>query len=451
MKIIVACGENGAMGFEKRIPWHIPDDLKRFRQLTTDAIVIMGRLTYESIVHFTKNKQGLPKRHNIVVSRSSEKFHDNQFGSLHAALESVKDSPKQIYVIGGAGLYEEAMRHRSCTHIEYTRVFLSPPFDVKFPAINPTFYEVAETSDIKEHDTIKYQFVTYVRRHAEYQYLDLLQSVMRSGEISNNRTAVSTLRRFGHSMRFDLQDSFPLLTTKEVFWRGIIEELLWMLNGRTSAKQLRNKRVKIWDGNGSRKFLDSIGLTDRKEDDLGPIYGFQWRHFGAAYKDCDTDYTDQGIDQLKQVINDIKTTPKSRRLIVSAWNPVDLDKMALPPCHVLYQFYCSNEKELSIMMYQRSCDMGLGVPFNISSYAALCCMVAHLTGMKPGELVYNMGDVHVYTNHLDALKEQLKRQPMSFPKLEIDASVEKLEDFEFEHFRLLNYTHHPKLEMQMVV
>jgi thymidylate synthase len=186
---------------------------------------------------------------------------------------------------------------------------------------------------------------------------------------------VGTLSKFGCQMRFDLRTHFPLLTTKRVFWRGVAEELLWFISGKTNARALQEKDIHIWDGNASRAYLDSVGLTEREEGDLGPVYGFQWRHFGARYVDMHTDYTGQGVDQLSELVQTIRTRPYDRRLILSAWNPAALREMALPPCHMFAQFYVANG-ELSCQMYQRSCDMGLGVPFNIASYALLTRCVA---------------------------------------------------------------------------
>lgn len=183
-------------------------------------------------------------------------------------------------------------------------------------------------------------------------------------------------------MRFNLRDNvFPLLTTKRVFWRGVVEELLWFIRGSTNAKELSQKDVHIWDANSSREFLDSCGFTNRKEGDLGPVYGFQWRHYGAKYQNMDTDYSGQGIDQLKQIIDKIQHSPNDRRIIMSAWNPGDISEMALPPCHCLVQFYVNNG-ELSCQLYQRSADMGLGVPFNIASYSLLTYMLAHISNLK---------------------------------------------------------------------
>lgn len=252
-------------------------------------------------------------------------------------------------------------------------------------------------------------------------------------------------------MRFDLRDNtFPLLTTKRVFWRGVAEELIWFIHGDTNAKTLQDKNIHIWDGNSTREFLDKCGFTDREEGDLGPVYGFQWRHIGAEYKTCKDDYTGQGIDQLNEVITRIKTNPNDRRIIMTAWNPIDIPKMALPPCHCLVQFYVANG-ELSCQMYQRSADMGLGVPFNIASYALLTYMIAHVTGLKPGDFVHTLGDAHVYLNHVEPLKEQLQREPRPFPKLYIKRKVERIEDFVFEDFEVKDYNPHPKINMEMAV
>ncbi|XP_044749333.1 thymidylate synthase-like isoform X1 [Coccinella septempunctata] len=286
--------------------------------------------------------------------------------------------------------------------------------------------------------------------HEENQYLGHIQNILNKGVERGDRTGVGTLSIFGAQMRYSLRESFPLLTTKRVFWRGVVEELLWFIRGSTNALELRAKNVNIWDGNSTREYLDSVGLTDRIEGDLGPVYGFQWRHYGAEYKDMFTDYTGQGIDQLENVIETLKSNPNDRRIIMCSWNPIDLPKMALPPCHCLVQFYVANN-ELSCMLYQRSADMGLGVPFNIASYALLTNMIAHITGLKPGEFIHTLGDSHVYLNHVEALKVQLQRKPRPFPILKIKRKIDKLEDFTFEDFELIDYKPHPKIEMAMAV
>ncbi|XP_039294718.1 thymidylate synthase [Nilaparvata lugens] len=285
----------------------------------------------------------------------------------------------------------------------------------------------------------------------ELQYLNLVQKVLDSGYKKMDRTGTGTLSLFGAQMRFSLKNGvFPLLTTKRVYWKGIVEELLWFIKGSTNAKELSEKGVHIWDGNSSREYLDSLGFTDRVEGDLGPVYGFQWRHFGAEYKDMFTDYRSQGVDQLRDVITKITTNPDDRRIIMCAWNASDLTKMALPPCHCLVQFYVAGN-QLSCQMYQRSADMGLGVPFNIASYSLLTYMIAHVTGLEPGEFVHTIGDCHVYLNHVDALKVQLQREPRQFPQLKINRTVTDIEDFKFDDFELVDYKPYPKIDMQMAV
>lgn len=285
----------------------------------------------------------------------------------------------------------------------------------------------------------------------EMQYLDTIRRIIDTGDKRVDRTGVGTLSIFGTQMRYSLRDNvLPLLTTKRVFFRGVAEELLWFIRGSTNAKDLQEKNIHIWDGNSTREFLDASGFIDREEGDLGPVYGFQWRHFGAKYKTCHDDYTGEGIDQLSEVINRIKNNPTDRRIIMSAWNPIDIPQMALPPCHCLAQFYVANG-ELSCQLYQRSADMGLGIPFNIASYALLTHMIAHVAGLKAGEFVHTTGDTHVYLNHVEPLQEQLQRVPKRFPTLHFKRNVQSIDDFQFEDFEVRDYNPYPTIKMQMAV
>ncbi|KAM7390307.1 hypothetical protein PAMA_008467 [Pampus argenteus] len=284
----------------------------------------------------------------------------------------------------------------------------------------------------------------------ERGYLDQVEFILQRGGRKGDRTGTGVVSVFGAQARYSLRDQFPLLTTKRVFWKGILEELLWFIKGSTNAKELSEKGVRIWDANGSRDFLDKSGFTDREEGDLGPVYGFQWRHFGAEYTNMHADYTGQGVDQLQKVIDTIKTNPEDRRIIMCAWNPKDLPLMALPPCHALCQFYV-HDGELSCQLYQRSGDMGLGVPFNIASYALLTYMIAHITGLKPGDFVHTLGDAHIYINHIEPLKVQLQREIRPFPKLKILRKVESIDDFRADDFEICDYNPHPAIKMQMAV
>ncbi|KAH8681111.1 thymidylate synthase [Xylariales sp. PMI_506] len=308
------------------------------------------------------------------------------------------------------------------------------------------------------------------KRHEEYQYLDLVKEIIDNGEHRPDRTGTGTYSIFAPTpLKFSLNSDglpiLPLLTTKRVFLKAVVAELLWFIEANTSSLALSEAGVKIWDGNGSREFLDSVGLSHREVGDLGPVYGFQWRHFGAEYKDAKTDYTGQGVDQLAEVIYKLKNNPYDRRIIMSAWNPADLKKMALPPCHMFAQFYVSyprststsdseNKKQghLHCQLYQRSCDMGLGVPFNIASYALLTHMIAHVCELVPGSLTHVMGDAHVYVDHVDALKLQLEREPRQFPTLEI--AREKggsIDGWKIEELIVKDYNPHKTIAMKMSV
>ncbi|VDM52225.1 unnamed protein product [Angiostrongylus costaricensis] len=285
----------------------------------------------------------------------------------------------------------------------------------------------------------------------ELQYLNQIREILQRGKRRTDRTNTGTLSIFGMQSRYSLRNGvLPLLTTKRVYWKAVVEELLWFIRGDTDSKRLSAKNVKIWDANGSREFLDSMGFTDRVVGDLGPVYGFQWRHFGAEYKGPDANYDGQGVDQLAEVIRQIRTTPDSRRIILSAWNPSDLNIMALPPCHTLCQFYVQDE-ELSCQLYQRSGDMGLGVPFNIASYSLLTHMIAHVCGLKAGDFVHTLGDAHVYISHVEALKTQLERTPTAFPTIEFGEGIREIDDFTSDKIFLRNYNPQGTIKMEMAV
>ena len=261
------------------------------------------------------------------------------------------------------------------------------------------------------------------------QYLDLLQHVVDKGVEKNDRTGTGTISVFGYQMRFDLQEGFPLLTTKKVHLRSIIHELLWFLKGDTNVKYLNDNKVSIWD-----EWADENG-------NLGPIYGHQWRSW---------DTFDSSIDQIADVINTIKHNPDSRRMIVSAWNVGKLQEMRLPPCHLLFQFYVANGT-LSCQLYQRSADIFLGVPFNIASYALLTMMIAKVTGLKVGEFIHTLGDAHIYLNHMDQVRLQLSRTPKPLPLMNIREGVKTINDFEFDDFLLEGYDPHPAIKAAVAI
>jgi thymidylate synthase len=262
------------------------------------------------------------------------------------------------------------------------------------------------------------------------QYLDLLNRIMTEGVQKEDRTGTGTISVFGHQMRFNLEDGFPLLTTKKLHLKSIIHELLWFLQGDTNVKYLQENGVRIWN-----EWADENG-------DLGHIYGYQWRSW--------PDYNGGHIDQISEVIDQIKNNPDSRRIIVNAWNVADLGNMNLPPCHMFFQFYVADGK-LSLQMYQRSADTFLGVPFNIASYALLLMMMAQVTGLKPGEFIHTTGDTHLYVNHLEQVKLQLTREPRSLPKMKINPEVKSIFDFKYEDFELVDYDPHPHIAGKVAV
>ncbi len=257
------------------------------------------------------------------------------------------------------------------------------------------------------------------------QYLDLLDRIMTEGVRKEDRTGTGTISVFGHQMRFNLEDGFPLLTTKKLHLKSIIHELLWFLKGDTNVKYLQENGVRIWN-----EWADENG-------DLGHIYGYQWRSW--------PDYNGGHIDQISEVIDQIKNNPDSRRIIVNAWNVADLGNMNLPPCHMFFQFYVADGK-LSLQMYQRSADTFLGVPFNIASYALLLMMMAQVTGLKPGEFIHTTGDTHLYVNHLEQVQLQLTREPRALPKMKINPDVKNIFDFKYEDFELVDYDPHPHIK-----
>ena len=286
----------------------------------------------------------------------------------------------------------------------------------------------------------------------EEQYLQLIRQICDSGTEEQSRNG-KVLSIFGNMMRFSLKDGqIPLLTTKKVAWKTCFKELMWFVKGSTSNHELKKQNVHIWDANGSREFLDLRNLP-YEEDDLGPVYGHQWRHFNANYSNCHEDYKGTGVDQLQNVISMLKdpTQRNSRRMVISAWNPCQLDEMALPPCHVLFQFHVSREKYLHCSMYQRSGDVGLGVPFNIASYSMLTHIIAKHCDLIPYEFVYFLGNAHIYEDHIEPLKEQIKRVPYSFPKIQIKNKYENIEAYTLEDITWIDeYTFHEQIKMNMV-
>lgn len=503
-QVVVAATRNMGIGKDGKVPWKLPSDLKFFKELTittTDPTkrnaIIMGRKTWESI---PLDFRPLPGRLNVVLTRSGSfdiATAENVVicGSMTSALELLAASPyclsiEKVFVIGGGQILKESLNVPGCDAIHITEIDADIDCDTFIPAVDTSMFQPWYSSFPVVENKLRLSFITYVHvrnsevessdkvdevmpnksldiakakvqtfsflpkmifeKHEEFMYLKLVEDIISNGIPKDDRTGTGTLSKFGCQMRFNLRKSFPLLTTKKVFWRGVLEELLWFISGSTNAKVLQDKGIHIWDGNASRDYLDSIGLEDREEGDLGPIYGFQWRHFGARYTDMHADYTGQGFDQLLDVIHKIKNNPDDRRIVLSAWNPADLKLMALPPCHMFAQFYVA-KGELSCQMYQRSADMGLGVPFNIASYALLTCMIAHVCDLVPGDFIHVIGDAHAYRTHVRPLQDQLQKLPKPFPILKINSQKKDIDAFVASDFKLIGYDPHQKIDMKMAV
>lgn len=286
----------------------------------------------------------------------------------------------------------------------------------------------------------------------ELQYLNLLKDILERGTWEEGRNG-KTQSIFGNMMRFSLKDGkIPILTTKKTAWKTCLKELLWFIRGKTSNKLLQEQGVHIWDGNSSREFLDSRGLGHYSDGELGPIYGHQWRHFNAKWQGDGHDYSGEGVDQLQQIIDALKDPSQrtSRRLIMTAWNPCQLEQMSLPPCHILCQFNVHDGNKLSCMMIQRSCDFFLGIPFNIASYSLLTHLIAKHCGLEAYEFIHFMGNSHLYENAIDAAKLQITREPYPFPTVSIKQIRENINDYQVEDFEIQNYQHHEAIKVAMV-
>jgi len=460
--IIVAIDSNGGIAKEGRIPWRSNSDMTFFRDATVgrgNNLVIMGRATYESI---PREYRPLKKRTMIVLSRNWKQENHPEVTVARSLLDALSlaggrlKSYGEIFIAGGESIYKEAIRDFTylCQKIYVTRFKTDYECDQFFP-----WDEVKDYPTFKESTRTK-NFVRYFIKpgviHQEYQYLELLERVLQTGDPKLDRTGVGTRSVFGEKMKFDISQRVPILTTKQINYSHIIKELLFFISGKTNTKILEEQGVKIWGKNTSREFLDDRGLTEYEEGDMGAGYGFQWRHWGAEYKGGDQIYIRgcDGIDQLQNLISEIKENPTSRRLILSAWNVGDLSKMALPPCHFSCQFYVSGDRRyLDCQLYQRSADLFLGVPYNIASYAILTYMIAHITGLQPRNLIHIMGDAHIYSNHENQVRKQLKRSPRPFPTLRFlrGGKLKNIDDFDFSSFAIENYSPCSFIEAKMAV
>ena len=483
LNLIYCKNINNHIGYNGDLLYNIQEDMKYFKKITSQEyiknhknIVIMGYNTWMSI---PDNYKPLSNRINIVISNNHfNEFKDDTNGTL--VFKNFNDCYKFLensnmlgekFIIGGSQLYnyvfdnylsyinkiyETHINHSCMKQLHYANNlednYSTLNFNVNtynmFKLINKMYCDNHEVKLINSKDNLHgvdynlYQNEKYIN-YDEKQYLDLMKNILYKNNIKDSRNS-KVISSFGEKMVFDLRKGFPLLTTKRTPFKTILRELLWFIRGSTSNKELNDKNVHIWDGNSSKEFLESRGL-DYEEGELGPVYGFQWRKFGADYNNPNS----KGVDQLQNVIDLIKNDPTSRRIILSAWNPVDLDKMALPPCHVMIQFSVDKEY-LDAQMYQRSGDMFLGVPFNIASYSILMHIIGSITGYTPRYFHHVLGDAHVYMNHIDAIGEQIHRIPNDFPQLKLVKKITDINNINEEDFILENYNHYPTIKAEMI-
>jgi len=498
LNLIYCKNSQHIIGINDDLLFTIPEDMKHFKNITSQEyvkghknIVIMGYNTWKSIPDKFKP---LKDRINIVITNN----HYSEFNGIDDTgiflvfksfelcyqflknAELNKNMLGKKFIIGGSQLYDYVWSDyfHNIDHIYETII----NYEVNLDKLKEMDIKISEISfnigqefikmnhhyiddckiilnkSIKEYFNDDYNELHGIQlnifqnkrntNHEEKQYLDLMKNILHKNNIKDSRNS-KVISSFGEKMVFDLRKGFPLLTTKRTPFKTILRELLWFISGSTSNKDLNDKNVHIWDRNASKDFLGKQGLN-YEEGELGPVYGFQWRRFGAEYSDKKNNYLqEEGTDQLQNIIDLINNDPSSRRIILSAWNPCDISKMALPPCHVMIQF--SIDKEfIDAQLYQRSGDMFLGVPFNIASYSLLLHIIGSITGYIPRYFHHVLGDAHIYVNHISAIYEQIKRVPNDFPKLSLKEKITNINDINEDIFELCDYNHYPTIKAEMI-
>lgn len=451
-EVIVACDEKNGIGKNGVIPWKCIEDLNLFRKLTLNSVLIMGRKTVEKlpllagrkILCLTRNPSTvLSNGNNIVCFSTAEEalsFYEKHYNHL------------KLFIAGGERIYSLFLttHFENISKIHFSRINGVYECDTVLGCLDFKKFVVETEVDFKN---FQYRMLIPFS-NGERQYIALMNKVLNEGETRICRNG-ETKSLFCEKLVFDLKDGFPLLTTKKMFLKGIIEELLFFLKGQTDTKILENKNVNIWKGNTDRTFLDSMGMKSRKEGMMGPMYGYQWRNFNAPY-DENTGIPspgNKGFDQLQYVVNTLKTDPFSRRILMTTYNPSQVFQGVLFPCHsIVNQFYVNTKNELEMSCYNRSQDLFLGTPFNIASSALLFLIIGKLSGLQPRKMHLILGDVHLYKEHFDNARIQISRFLYSFPKIEISNfnSVSDLNNLSFENFILSNYLCHESLKSKMI-
>jgi dihydrofolate reductase/thymidylate synthase len=465
--------ETRGIGYKQQIPWgYIKEDMEHFKNMTTGNTVIMGSNTYKSL----PNSSPLKNRYNIVIGNNVSIKHKNTSSyntfrrdddqniqkalNFDNALRLGLNKNKEIFIIGGSMVYNEALNSPLCKYVYVTEILTQDlKFDRYFPPLPKYFKEISSRESISMGNKMVFKVFENVLDlgSQEMEYLNLLTNILEKGNIRSDRTDTGTISIFGPQIKFSIRDNvLPLITTKKTFFRGIIEELLFFLRGDHDNRILIEKGINIWTKNTSKEYIEKYGKK-LEEHDLGKAYPVQWRAAGAPLQKLEDSYIGKGIDQISQIIHLLKTDPYSRRIILNAWNVTDLEDMILVPCHVMYQFYVTDigeDKYLSCMMIQRSADTFLGLPFNIASVATLTNILAKTCNMKPNEIIINIGDAHIYKNHIEQVKTQLKRFPYKFPTMKINKELNDISDIEklkYTDFELRDYLYWDPIKADMAV
>lgn len=465
INLIFATDNNFLFGLNNDLPWKLPEDLHHFNRTTRDTFIkntlVMGKNTCASL------KGKLEFRYQVVISSTTDSSNiqsnaDYYYNSFDDFINNYKCEGK-IFVIGGKRLIEECLtKYRNVIdNVYYTRIKQNVNVGDGYPIyLDKDIVDFTKMPLINKYESdnaIYYHFK--FNKHEEYQYLNLLNRCLTNGDYRETRNS-RTYSYFGDKLTFDLSHSFPLITTKKVFMRGIFEELMFFIRGQTNSKILEDKGVNIWKPNTSKEFIEKCKLS-YNEGDMGPLYGFNWNHFGAEYIDCHYDYTGQGFNQIEYVLELLQNDPHSRRIIMSDFNPAQACKGVLYPCHsIVIQFYINQVDDkylVSMSMYQRSADAFLGECYNITSSSLLLYLVCNTLNARVGSDKYQpnklhlfLGDIHVYNEHIDAVKEQLKRIPFDFPKLKINKQETCLKNYNWEDIEVVDYKCHPMIKASMI-
>lgn len=439
--VILASTTDGGIGSQGKLPWHLPGELEILKYKTKSSILIIGRKTVEQLPLLRGRIIYCVTSHACVKSKNPVML----FKTLQHALIHVPPGVK-AFVAGGAMIYNEMFKDHSHLIDKIHISLLSCDYQCD------TFVDIyfLERCCIIEKPLVYPLFVHYVMKisyEVEQQYHNILQDVLDNGKDRMTRNAM-VKSMFSKTLHIDLRKGFPLLTTKKMFFRGIVEELLFFVRGNTDTIELENKKVNIWKGNTNREFLDKIGFTERKEGEMGPMYGYQWRKYGLNWKE-----EGSGIDQLKNIIELIKKDPTSRRILMTDYNPSQVHQGVLYPCHsIILQFYIEDGC-LDCYCYNRSSDLFLGLPFNIASTSLLVTLIAKVCNLTPRNITISLGDTHIYQSHTHSVRTQLTRIPYEFPTLNISAPIHTIEDIEnltYTDFKLTNYNHWPSIKADMV-